>query len=303
MEIATLVCNNGLNYDITFQTYSMYEYLKKQGNQVQIVDYNFLNKDDRKTEMLYDFLYNNAILTFNRYKDINQLDENLPLADKFIVLNGEYNELSLQMSGNNNIAYGVKTSLSDIDKLSENFSKISTFYETKDENIKRVIDPIFLLSREEWYDIINQGSNIELPADYILIYSDIVTSEMLNYAFNISNQSGSKIYIVADKIKQVFYRGKRVRNVKPLDLLNLILNSQDVITSCDDGIKFSVLFEKKLHIFSNEEESQIELINDLNLRKRIVNNSNQALSLNTEYSDSYKEIDKLRKNSFEFLEA
>ena len=50
MEIATLVCNNGLNYDITFQTYSMYEYLKKQGNQVQIVDYNFLNKDDRKTE-------------------------------------------------------------------------------------------------------------------------------------------------------------------------------------------------------------------------------------------------------------
>lgn len=126
---------------------------------------------------------------------------------------------------------------------------------------------------------------------------------MLNYAFNISNQSGSKIYIVADKIKQVFYRGKRVRNVKPLDLLNLILNAQDVITSCDDGIKFSVLFEKKLHIFSNEEESQIELINDLNLRKRIVNNSNQALSLNTEYSDSYKEIDKLRKNSFEFLEA
>ena len=61
MEIATLVCNNGLNYDLVFQTYSMFEYLKGQGNQVQIIDYNFLKNDNKKSEMLYDFLTKNIM--------------------------------------------------------------------------------------------------------------------------------------------------------------------------------------------------------------------------------------------------
>ena len=303
MEIATLVCNNGLNYDLVFQTYSMFEYLKRQGNQVQIIDYNFLKKDNKKSEMLYDFLTNNAVLTFNRYNDVNQLEDNLPLADRFVVLNGEYNELTLQMSGDKNLAYGIKTNLSDISNISDNFSKVSTFYDAKDEKINRVIDPIFLLSKEEWYDLISEENNINMPIDYILIYSDTVSKEMLNYASQIASNNNSKIYIVADKVEGVFHKGKRLKNIEPCELLKFIYNAQDVITSCNDGIKFSVLFEKNLHIFSNEDESQVELINDLNLRRRVVNESNQIISQNIGYNDSYKEIDKLLENSVEFLKA
>ena len=303
MEIATLVCNNGLNYDLVFQTYSMFEYLKRQGNQVQIIDYNFLKKDNKKSEMLYDFLTNNAVLTFNRYNDVNQLEDNLPLADRFVVLNGEYNELTLQMSGDKNLAYGIKTNLSDISNISDNFSKVSTFYDAKDEKINRVIDPIFLLSKEEWYDLISEENNINMPIDYILIYSDTVSKEMLNYASQIASNNNSKIYIVADKVEGVFHKGKRLKNIEPFELLKFIYNAQDVITSCNDGIKFSVLFEKNLHIFSNEDESQVELINDLNLRRRVVNESNQIISQNIGYNDSYKEIDKLLENSVEFLKA
>ena len=303
MEIATLVCNNGLNYDLVFQTYSMFEYLKGQGNQVQIIDYNFLKNDNKKSEMLYDFLTNNVVLTFNRYNDVNQLEDNLPLADRFVVLNGEYNELTLQMSGDKNLAYGIKTNLSDISNISDNFSKVSTFYDAKDEKINRVIDPIFLLSKEEWYDLISEENNINMPIDYILIYSDTVSKEMLNYASQIASNNNSKIYIVADKVEGVFHKGKRLKNIEPFELLKFIYNAQDVITSCNDGIKFSVLFEKNLHIFSNEDENQVELINDLNLRRRVVNESNQIISQNIGYNDSYKEIDKLLENSVEFLKA
>lgn len=302
MEIATLVCNNGLNYDLVFQTFSMFEYLKRQGNQVQVIDYNFLKKDNKKSEMLYSFLVNNVVLTFNRYNDVNQLEENLPLADKFIVLNGEYNELSLQMNGNKNIAYGIKTNLSEINNISDNFFKVSTFYDSKNEKINRVIDPIFLLKKEEWYDIINEET-VNMPIDYILIYSDNVTKEMLSYASKISENSNSKIYIVADKVEGVFYKGKRLKNVEPFELLKLISNAQDVITSCNDGIKFAVLFEKNLHIFSNEDENQIELINDFNLRRMVVSEPNKIVSSNIGYNDSYKEIDRLLENSEEFLKA
>lgn len=302
MEIATLVCNNGLNYDLVFQTFSMFEYLKRQGNQVQVIDYNFFKKDNKKSEMLYNFLVDNVILTFNRYNDVNQLEENLPLADKFIVLNGEYNELSLQMNGDKNIAYGIKTNLSDINNISDNFFKVSTFYDSKNEKINRVIDPIFLLKKEEWYDIINEET-VNMPIDYILIYGDNVTKEMLSYASKISENSNSKIYIVADKVEGVFYKGKRLKNVEPFELLKLISNAQDVITSCNDGIKFAVLFEKNLHIFSNEDENQIELINDFNLRRRVVNEPNKMVSSNVGYNDSYKEIDRLLESSVEFLKA
>ncbi len=109
MEIATLICNNKLDYDMALKAYSMYKYLKSQGNQVEIIDYNFSNKNirDKNTKMLYDFLEKNTVLSLRKYNTICQLEENLPLADKYLIVNGTYSDLSINF-GKNKIAYYAK---------------------------------------------------------------------------------------------------------------------------------------------------------------------------------------------------
>lgn len=302
MEIAALICNKKLTYDSTFQAYSIYEYLKKQGDQVQVIDYNFLlNESDKKNKMLYDFLSNNIILTANRYRSIEQLEENQPLVDKYIVVNGNYDALNIRTNVNDNIAYGIKDmSNLDINKLEENYSKISTSFEN-DEDIKRVVDPIFLLSKDEWNNQIKRKSNISKKEDYIFVYSEVVSKEMLNYAVTIAQKNNCKVYIVSDKVEVFFHKGKVLKNVSPMDLAGLISNAQDVITSCNDGIKLSVIFDRNVHIFSTNQNEQLELISELNIGERVVSNPEDYLSSSKDYEYSNKYINELKEISFEFL--
>lgn len=303
MEIAALVCNKKLNYDSTLQAYSIYEYLKGQGNQVQIIDYNFLKeKSNKKNDMLYNFLNNNIALTLTRYKNLNQVEQNLPLADKYIVVNGNYSDLTLQMDVENSIAYRAKDiSLPELNYLNQNYSKISTSFDINNETTPKVVDPVFLLSKEKWYDIISNKSSINIEEGYVLVYSEVVTKEMLTYANNIAKNNNCKVYIVSDKIEGIFYKGKRLNNVEPFDLINLISNAHDVITSCDDGIKLSVIFEKNVHIFSTQDDNQIELISELKVENRIVNNIGNVLSGDMDYEQSNKVIEEIKEESYKFL--
>ena len=94
MELAILSCNNKLNNDTAFQIFAMYEYLKRQGNNVQVVDCGL--KDYKKN---YDFLSSNVVLTVNTYMDYRRFEENQPLVDKYIILNYDCDDENLNLNG------------------------------------------------------------------------------------------------------------------------------------------------------------------------------------------------------------
>ena len=102
MELAILSCNNKLNNDTAFQIFAMYEYLKRQGNNVQVVDCGL--KDYKKN---YDFLSSNVVLTVNTYMDYRRFEENQPLVDKYIILNYDCDDENLHLNGKENIIYGI----------------------------------------------------------------------------------------------------------------------------------------------------------------------------------------------------
>ena len=56
MEVAISFFNNGekIQYQDTLQIYSLFEYVKRLGCQVQIIDYNLYNQN--KKNFLYNFL-------------------------------------------------------------------------------------------------------------------------------------------------------------------------------------------------------------------------------------------------------
>lgn len=298
MELAILSCNNKLNNDTEFQIFAMYEYLKRQGNNVQVVDCGL--KDYKKN---YDFLSSNVVLTVNTYMDYRRFEENQPLVDKYIILNYDCDDENLNLNGKENIIYGINNiSNKQIEKIANDGYKISSIVDLKNKNIKNVVDPVFLISKEQWLDEVNQKSKIDVGADYVLVYSDIVTKEMLKYAEDISRKNCLKMYVVADKIQAIFYKGKRIKNTNIIDLANLISNAQTIVTSCNDAIKLAVIFDKNLHIFDVQDDEQIELIDKLNLKKRIVKDTSRVLEPWQEYKDIKEKIEDLKTDSYELLQ-
>ena len=298
MELAILSCNKKLNNDTAFQIFAMYEYLKRQGNNVQVVDCGL--KDYKKN---YDFLSSNVVLTVNTYMDYRQFEENQPLVDKYIILNYDCDDENLNLNGKENIIYGINNiSNKQIEKIANDGYKISSLVDLKNKNIKNVADPVFLISKEQWLDEINQKSKIDIGTDYVLVYSDVVTKEMLKYAEDISRKNCLKMYVVADKVQAIFYKGKRIKNTNIIDLANLISNAQTVVTSCNDAIKLAVVFDKSLHIFDVQDDEQIELIDKLNLKKRIVKDTSRILEPWQEYKDIKEKIEDLKTDSYELLQ-
>lgn len=298
MELAILSCNNKLNNDTAFQIFAMYEYLKRQGNNVQVVDCGL--KDYKKN---YDFLSSNVVLTVNTYMDYRRFEENQPLVDKYIILNYDCDDENLNLNGKENIIYGINNIYNkQIEKIANDGYKISSIVDLKNKNIKNVVDPVFLISKEQWLDEVNQKSKIDVGADYVLVYSDIVTKEMLKYAEDISRKNCLKMYVVADKIQAIFYKGKRIKNTNIIDLANLISNAQTIVTSCNDAIKLAVVFDKNLHIFDVQDDEQIELIDKLNLKKRIVKDTSRVLEPWQEYKDIKEKIEDLKTDSYELLQ-
>ena len=161
MELAILSCNNKLNNDTAFQIFAMYEYLKRQGNNVQVVDCGL--KDYKKN---YDFLSSNVVLTVNTYMDYRRFEENQPLVDKYIILNYDCDDENLNLNGKENIIYGINNiSNKQIEKIANDGYKISSIVDLKNKNIKNVVDPVFLISKEQWLDEVNQKSKIDVGAE------------------------------------------------------------------------------------------------------------------------------------------
>lgn len=303
MEVAISFFNNGekIQYQDTLQIYSLFEYVKRLGCQVQIIDYNLYNQN--KKSSLYNFLDDNTILTSVRYNDINEIREYPPLADRYIFVNGDFSQLNIcALDKDKCIAYGIKDINKDeIEKIEQKYEKVSTLFDIKDKNVTRCLDPMFLLDKNQW-DEFSQKSNLKLDKNYILVYCDNVTKDILEYSRKVARDQ--KLYILADKMQFTLFNGKRLKNIMPYDLVNLIKNSQDVITNCDDAIKLSIIFDKNIHIILDEENDdnyKIEMINEYGLIDRVVNLNSDKLEDITDYTKADEKINSLKNITFDFI--
>lgn len=306
MEVAISFFNNGKNieYQDALQIYSLFEYVKKLGDQVQIIDYNLYNSKEKNNKLLYDFLENNTVLTSIRYNSINEIKEYPPLADKYFFVNGDFSELSAcALEKDKCIAYGIKDINKDeIDSIEKKYEKVSTLFDIGDDKVTRCLDPMFLLDSNQWEEF-SQKSRLNVENDkYVLVYCDNVTKDILDYSRKIS--SNLKVYVVSNKMQFAFYKGKRFKNIMPYDLVNLIENAQEVVTNYDDAIKLCIIFNKNIHIILDENKDdnyKIEMINEYGLVDRVVNLYSDELEEKTDYTKADEKINSLKSITDNFI--
>ena len=251
----------------------------------------------RKRKREFDkFTQSHLKITKKRYKSNEELKKDLPEADIYICgsdqiwnslhQNGKDPTFYLDFVPDNKIkaSYAASFATDTIDDkykpmVRELVSKLdavgirekSGVKIVKDlgiENAINVVDPVFLLDKEQW----NKVGNKTFNEKYILVYDFDKSSLVEKLAIDIAKKKGYKIYTInTDKPK---YADKHFNFSGPSTFVSLVRNAAFVISNSFHAVVFSVIYNKNIAIVNRTENINTrmrDLLDDLKLNDRLVN--------------------------------
>lgn len=199
--------------------------------------------------------------------------------------------------------------ISDFDFLSVREQAAKTIIERYiDIPIDRVLDPTFLLNRNEWINKLKLKREDENP--YILFYSlkrfdgNVLLKEV--------KECAKKRNLAVKYIMPFSYLPNMSKNVKncenygPVEFMNAIYNSKMVITDSYHGTILSLNLNKNVYSLCNNagaEFRKTEVLERLGLGTRIIGGVNEAFNVTSEIDfDAINEvIIEEREKSFNYL--
>lgn len=164
------------------------------------------------------------------------------------------------------------------------------------DNVKVVLDPTLLMSKEEWKNVEKKPLNLNLNKRYILTYflGDENSEQLVKETF------GSEHSIIN------FYK----YNFGPSEFLYLINNADYILTDSFHGTVFSIIFEKEFFVFNRKQKdtnnnmnSRLDtLLSKLELEDRKIEKiSYLKKAENINYKKVKKLIEKEKEKSISFL--
>ena len=155
------------------------------------------------------------------------------------------------------------------------------------ENSTHVMDPVFLLSKEEWGSMLDKQISDE---KYLLIY-DFDNNEKINKAaVELAKANGWKIYSVFNNAvcdRNFFDAG-------PLEFVSLIKNAQMVLSNSFHAVAFSVIFGVQFVVYNRHENINSRMRDLLNCLGIVngagvidYNNVTEKLAVHIERSKNY----------------
>lgn len=138
------------------------------------------------------------------------------------------------------------------------------------KKVQSVLDPVFLLSAEEWIEI---SASPIVKGDYILGYfiGDVVG--MRNFAANVHRKWNLPIVVIYKNLRDMKYGFSNHYEAGPADFITLVKNAKCVITNSFHAISFSLIFRVNFWAFVDKStnDSRIKgLLNDVGLSNRII---------------------------------
>ncbi|MGN1322887.1 MAG: polysaccharide pyruvyl transferase family protein [Bacilli bacterium] len=171
-----------------------------------------------------------------------------------------------------------------------------------------VLDPTFLLSKEDWCRI----SNKEITKkDYIFCYflgeNEKHRKKVYEYAKN--NKKHLIIYSTFEKDNK--FCDERVYKIGPKEFIAYICNADYVFTDSFHGVVFSLKFEKQFNAFyrfnendkNNQNSRIINIINKLNLEKKLIKNEEDLDLSKIDYKKINKKLDLMIEESLNYLKG
>ena len=166
------------------------------------------------------------------------------------------------------------------------YSAVSVREKSAGEIIKRisgidselVMDPVFLLKKEEWESRCNM--DIILPERFIFVYSMENSENLERVVHLIKEEKNIPVIVVRGGGKAGRIAGKEDATCGPAEFLRYIKNAEYVVTNSFHGSAFSLIFEKKFLCIAHSKRNT-RLINILQL----INEEEKMISSNLSVYD------------------
>lgn len=208
-----------------------------------------------------------------RYNSFEELKADAPKADVYIAgsdqiwnttfNNGNDPAFYLDFGDCKKISYAASFATSELKPGSESFVKqklknFDTISVREDSGIKileslgytgtTVVDPVFLLTKEQWHNIEDSTGTGE---DYILVYSFETKGTIQTIAERLSNLLNCKIFSIGPF--ELRYANKNFVNAGPRSFLSLIRNAKCVISNSFHASAFSMIYNKNFFVVKRED--------------------------------------------------
>ena len=165
-------------------------------------------------------------------------------------------------------------------------------------NVYDVVDPVLLLSSDEYMDIVSEPI---IKEAYVLLYMPIeynysIVSEVKKYA----KSRGLKLVELSvypwDKILH-----KTITDAGVGDFLSLIKNAEIVFSNSFHAVCFSVIFRKEFYAFSRRTGKKIEdICSKFDLKERYLE-SKIEIAPKIDYGLVYNKLAHLKEESMEYI--
>lgn len=168
------------------------------------------------------------------------------------------------------------------------------------ENVTTVLDPVFLLNKEQWNELTVKDIFKE---KYILVYDFDENIEMENFAKRIAKERNWKIFSVFKSR----YADRCFANEGPEMFLTLIKNASFVISNSFHATAFSLIFQKEFVVFRRKEginTRMADLVNLVGLSERVITTSNEQIgNRKIDYLQIYERLDKEIEQSKKYIKS
>lgn len=235
------------------------------------------------------------------YNTSEELKKNPPVADVYIagsdqIWNTDYENgtepayfLDFGNASTLKVSYAASFGVSVIpeDKKSfiakklENFDRISVREKSGIDILDKfgikdatqVIDPVFLLTCEEWNELANKASISHKIRNngYILVYDFLNDIKIKQAALLLKNKYQLPIVSINDLVK-MRYADMNVNNAGPLEFVKLIKNARFVVSNSFHATAFSIIMNKSFFTYSlktqNNSSRMTDLLMDLGIEGR-----------------------------------
>lgn len=271
-----------------------------------------------------DFVTNNMELT-RVYKDENEVEEDLPTCDFF--LNGSDQVFGIRSEADKfrmlcfdtrdipKFSYAASLGEYDWDEDEKcifcerirDFSRVSVrekyakeyLEEFIDKECNVNIDPVFLLDKKKWENILDDTKPKE---KYILCYALVSNPMTQQVVDELRRKTGLKVvYIHTFPMKRV-KADKYIYDNGPLEFLWWLRNAEYVVTTSFHGTAFSVIFHKKFYTLVKQYKSQrmTDLLDMLGLSDRVLRDVNDISieDVNYENCDQVLESERQRSSAY-----
>lgn len=176
---------------------------------------------------------------------------------------------SSEFFNDGNFSY-VKNALQNFDRISVRENSIKKILlECTTKNIVIVVDPVLLLSKEEW-DV--KLSLKDTNQKYILVYQVRVNPLTMKIAEDYAKKKKLKIIILTKLVYQKF-DSQLNQCATPIQFVNLIKNADLIVTTSFHGTIFSLVFRKNFYtvsIDSEIDERSLSVLSSIGLKERFV---------------------------------